>query len=68
MLACRSFSAGMLPARIPDHRRIWLAPPRINPLRFLIAGIAISIFAWLTISFLSFRSATTNPTKALRTE
>lgn len=40
----------------------------IDPLRFLIAGIAVLAFAWLTISFLSFRVAMANPTKALRTE
>ena len=40
----------------------------INPLRFLMAGAAVFIFAWLTISFLSFRAASANPTKALRTE
>ncbi len=40
----------------------------INPLRFLLAGISVLVFAWLTISFLSFRAATSNPTKALRTE
>ncbi|HEY9047105.1 MAG TPA: ABC transporter permease [Ohtaekwangia sp.] len=40
----------------------------INPLRFLLAGIAVFVFAWITISFLSFRAATSNPTKALRTE
>jgi putative ABC transport system permease protein len=40
----------------------------INPLRFLIAGIAVFIFAWLTISILSLRAARDNPTKALRTE
>jgi putative ABC transport system permease protein len=40
----------------------------INPLRFLIAGASVFAFAWLTISFLSFRAAQANPTKALRTE
>ncbi|HEY0651873.1 MAG TPA: ABC transporter permease [Chryseosolibacter sp.] len=40
----------------------------INPLRFLIAGAAVFTFAWITISFLSFRAAQANPTKALRTE
>lgn len=40
----------------------------INPLRFLLAGIFVLVFAWLTISFLSFRAAVSNPTKALRTE
>ena len=40
----------------------------INPLRFLVAGLAVLFFAWLTISFLSLRAASANPTKALRTE
>jgi putative ABC transport system permease protein len=40
----------------------------INPLRFLIAGIAVFIFAWLTISILSLHAATANPTKALRAD
>ncbi|HZY79133.1 MAG TPA: ABC transporter permease [Cyclobacteriaceae bacterium] len=40
----------------------------INPLRFVMAMVAVMAFAWLTISFLSFRAATSNPTKALRTE
>jgi len=40
----------------------------INPLRFLMAGLSVFMFAWLTISLLSFRAAAANPTKALRTE
>jgi putative ABC transport system permease protein len=40
----------------------------INPLRFLMAGISVFLVAWLTISVLSLRAATANPTKALRTE
>jgi putative ABC transport system permease protein len=40
----------------------------INPLRFVIAGIAVTLFAWLTISYLSYRAATANPTSALRNE
>jgi putative ABC transport system permease protein len=40
----------------------------INPVRFLMAGMAVFIFASGTISFLSLRAATANPTKALRTE
>jgi putative ABC transport system permease protein len=40
----------------------------INPLRFIMAGLAVLVIAWTTISFLSFRAATANPTKALRTE
>jgi putative ABC transport system permease protein len=40
----------------------------INPLRFLMAGMAVFLVAWLTIGFLSFRAANANPTQALRTE
>lgn len=40
----------------------------INPFRFLMAGFSVLVFAWLTISILSLRAATANPTKALRTE
>jgi putative ABC transport system permease protein len=40
----------------------------INPTQFLVAGLAVFVFAWVTISFLSFRAANANPTKALRTE
>ena len=40
----------------------------INPAQFLIAGLAVFAFAWVTISFLSFRAAIANPTKALRSE
>jgi putative ABC transport system permease protein len=40
----------------------------INPAQFLVAGLAVFVFAWVTISFLSFRAANANPTKALRTE
>jgi len=40
----------------------------INPLRFFLAAVSVLTFAWITISFLSFRAATSNPTKALRTE
>jgi putative ABC transport system permease protein len=40
----------------------------INPLRFLMAGMYVFIFAWITISYLSFRAANENPTKALRME
>jgi putative ABC transport system permease protein len=40
----------------------------INPLRFVLAALAVLTFAWVTISVLSFRAATANPTKALRTE
>ena len=40
----------------------------INPARFLIAGASVFVVAWLSISFLSFKAATANPTKALRHE
>jgi putative ABC transport system permease protein len=40
----------------------------INPLRFIVAAFAVFGFAWMTISFLSFRAATTNPINALRSE
>lgn len=40
----------------------------INPGRFLMAGLYVFIFALITISYLSFRAATANPVKALRTE
>jgi putative ABC transport system permease protein len=40
----------------------------IGPVTFLIAGICVMSIAWITISFLSFKAASTNPTKALRTE
>ncbi|HEY3404982.1 MAG TPA: ABC transporter permease [Ohtaekwangia sp.] len=40
----------------------------INPLQFLVAGLAVFVFAWMTISILSYRAANANPTKALRTE
>jgi putative ABC transport system permease protein len=40
----------------------------IDPLRFLMAGFFVFFFAWGTISFLSLRAASANPTKALRTE
>jgi putative ABC transport system permease protein len=40
----------------------------INPVKFVMAAVAVMAIAWLTISFLSFRAATSNPTKALRTE
>jgi putative ABC transport system permease protein len=40
----------------------------INPLRFFLAGLAVFVVAWLTISVLSIRAANANPTKALRME
>lgn len=40
----------------------------INPLRFLMAGMAVFVVAWITIGILSLRAANANPTKALRAE
>lgn len=40
----------------------------INPLRFVMAGLAVFLVAWSTVSFLSLRAANANPTNALRTE
>jgi putative ABC transport system permease protein len=40
----------------------------INPFRFVMAGLAVFLVAWLTISVLSLRAANANPTKALRME
>lgn len=40
----------------------------IGPVTFIIAGVAVLAVAWLTMSFLSYRSATANPTQALRNE
>jgi ABC-type antimicrobial peptide transport system permease subunit len=40
----------------------------INPSKFLLAGLCVLLFAGLTIALLSYRAATANPTKALRTE
>lgn len=40
----------------------------INPLRFVMAAAAVLAFAWATISFLSFKAATANPARALRTD
>jgi putative ABC transport system permease protein len=40
----------------------------VNPMRFLVAGLAVLLFSWATISFLSLQAASANPTKALRTE
>jgi putative ABC transport system permease protein len=40
----------------------------INPVRFIVAGLSVFIFAWVTISFLSLRAARENPTQSLRTE
>lgn len=40
----------------------------IDPFIFVIAGTAAFLIALLTVSFESFRAASTNPVKALRTE
>jgi len=40
----------------------------INPLWFVVAGLSVFTFAWITIGYLSFRAATANPATALRTE
>lgn len=40
----------------------------INPVQFLVAGLVVLTFAWMTISILSFKAATANPTKTLRVE
>lgn len=40
----------------------------ISPLPFLVAGVSVLAVAWLTISILSFRAASANPTEALRNE
>lgn len=40
----------------------------MGPWSFLIAGCSVLLVAWLTISYLSFKAAGTNPTTALRTE
>jgi len=38
----------------------------IGPVSFVVAGISVLVLAWSTVSFLSFRAATTNPSQALR--
>lgn len=40
----------------------------IGPATFIFAGAAVLAIAWVTMSFLSYRAATANPTKALRNE
>jgi putative ABC transport system permease protein len=40
----------------------------ISPMSFIIAGLAVLFVAWITMSYLSFRAAMSNPTKALRNE
>jgi putative ABC transport system permease protein len=40
----------------------------IEPINFVMAGLAVCAVAWLTISYLSFKAAISNPTKALRNE
>jgi putative ABC transport system permease protein len=40
----------------------------ISPASFVIAGVAVLLVAWITMSYLSFRAAVSNPTKALRNE
>lgn len=40
----------------------------IGPLNFVLAGIAVLALTWLTVSYLSFRAAGTNPSEALRNE
>lgn len=40
----------------------------ISPSSFIIAGLAVLVVAWITMSYLSFRAAISNPTKALRSE
>jgi putative ABC transport system permease protein len=40
----------------------------IGPGSFLMAGLAVLFLAWITMSYLSFKAAISNPTKALRNE
>jgi putative ABC transport system permease protein len=40
----------------------------IGPLNFVIAGLAILTLTWMTVSYLSFKAAGTNPSTALRNE
>jgi putative ABC transport system permease protein len=40
----------------------------IGPVTFIFAGAGVLAIAWITMSFLSYRAATSNPTKALRSE
>ncbi len=40
----------------------------IGPVPFILAGLSVLAFAWLSVSLLSFRAATRNPTVALKNE
>ncbi|MEX2232518.1 MAG: FtsX-like permease family protein [Cyclobacteriaceae bacterium] len=40
----------------------------INPASFFVAGFSVFVIAWSTMSYLSFKAAVSNPTKALRNE
>ena len=40
----------------------------IGPMSFILAGLSVLVVAWLTISYLSFKAAATNPGQALRNE
>jgi putative ABC transport system permease protein len=40
----------------------------IGPGSFVMAGLAVLLLAWITMSYLSFKAAISNPTKALRNE
>ena len=40
----------------------------IGPVSFLLAGFSVLAVAWITMSYLSFRAAMSNPTQALRNE
>jgi len=50
----------------------WLAGfshrTEINPLIFVISGVAAIAIAWLTVSFQVIRAAATNPVNSLRYE
>jgi len=40
----------------------------IGPFSFILAGLSVLVIAWLTVSYLSFKAAATNPSEALRSE
>lgn len=40
----------------------------IGPFSFIVAGLSVVVIAWLTVSYLSFKAAATNPSQALRNE
>lgn len=40
----------------------------IGPFNFIFAGLSVLVIAWLTVSYLSFKAAATNPSQALRSE